>query len=439
MLANSTRPGMMGVLSRAMALHPRFIPRAGQGWLRALALSSSVVLSGCAAGGLPSVVYLAGGTNSDETIDAELLDDVGGRLRLLEQRFRQINSNTSFQFSLYPENQIEAAVRRRSLGGLGPDLLFVNGDTALRLMQHRLVEPYPATAAQLNLFDPEAVKRLRAPNGQLAGLPVLIQAQLACFNRTAVQAAPTTLNELLANSARGKPSGLSINLYNLFWTAGSQGAIPAVNRALLREPITEQDHRDIERWLSWLQNASKQQGVSFYGTQQAVEADFMAGRLAWITCRSTAMLRLRRHLGPALGVSALPDGRYGQASPVNRLRVLALSTNSSAMGRRRALAFTKFAVNPLVQRDLTMGAQTVLPANRFVKVPVSSSTVLAAMVKAGEQGNQINEMVSMLHSNDPRIRTNEHLITQLVFGEITPREATEQMITVLQAKPAPQR
>jgi hypothetical protein len=109
------------------------------------------------------------------------------------------------------------------------------------------------------------------------------------------------------------------------------------------------------------------------------------------------------------------------------------------MGRKRALAFTKFAVNPLVQRDLTMGAQTVLPANRFVKVPVSSSTVLAAMVKAGEQGSQINEMVSMLHSNDPRIRTNEHLITQLVFGEITPSEATERMITVLQAKPAPQR
>lgn len=425
MLANSTRPGMMGVLSRAMGLHPCFIPRAGQGWLRALALSSSVVLSGCAAGGLPSVVYLAGGTNSDETIDAELLDDFGGRLRLLEQGFRQINSSARFQFS--------------SLGGLGPDLLFVNGDTALRLMQHRLVEPYPATAAQLNLFDPEAVKRLRAPNGQLAGLPVLIKAQLTCFNRTAVQAAPTTLNELLANSARGKPSGLSIDLYNLFWTAGSQGAIPAVNRALLRQPITEQDRRDIERWLSWLQNASKQQGVSFYGTQQAVEADFMAGRLAWIPCRSTTLLRLRRHLGPSLGVSALPDGRYGQASPVNRLRVLALSTSSSAMGRKRALAFTKFAVNPLVQRDLTMGAQTVLPANRFVKVPVTSSTVLAAMVKAGEQGSQINEMVSMLHSNDPRIQTNEHLITQLVFGEITPGEATEQMIKVLQAKPAPQR
>ncbi len=429
---------MMGALSTAMRLPARFMLRSSQGWLRALGLICSLSLSGCA-GGVPSVLYLAGSTNSDHALDTELLDEFDERLRLLEQGFRQINSNTRFQLSLYPESQFEAAIRRRSTSGLGPDLLFVNGDTALRLMQHRLVDPYPATAGQLNLFDPEAVKRLRAPNGQLAGLPVLMQAQLACFNRKTVQAPPTTLNELLANSAQGKPSGLPITLYNLFWTAGSQGAVAAVNRALLSKPITEQDRRAIQRWLSWLQNASKQQGISFYGTQQAIEADFMAGRLAWIPCRSTSLPRLRKRLGQALGVSALPDGRYGQASPVNRLRVLALSRGSSAMGRKRALAFTKFAVNPLVQRDLTIGSQTVLPANRYVKVPVSSSTVLAAMVKAGEQGSQINEMVAMLHSNDPRIQTNEQLISQLVFGEMTPQEATDQMITVLQSKPAQQR
>ena len=161
--------------------------------------------------------------------------------------------------------------------------------------------------------------------------------------------------------------------------------------------------------------------------------------MAWIPCRSTSLPRLRRRLGQALGVSALPDGRYGQASPVNRLRVLALGTSSSAMGHQRALAFSKYAVNPLVQRELSMGSQTVLPANRFVKVPTSSSTVLAAMVQAGQQGSQINEMVAMLHSNDPRIHTNEHLITQLVFGEITPSEATNRMIDVLQSTPAPPR
>jgi arabinogalactan oligomer/maltooligosaccharide transport system substrate-binding protein len=248
--------------------------------------------------------------------------------------------------------------------------------------------------------------------------------------------APSTLHELLVSSAKGNSSALPVDTYNLFWTAGSLGAIPAINKALLREPLGWQDRRDIQRWLAWLQNANIQQGIAFYGTQQAVEAEFVSGRVAWIPCRSTALPRLRRHLGQALGVSALPDGPYGQASPVNRLRVLALGTSSSAMGRQRALAFSKFALNPLVQRDITVGDQTLLPANRFVKVPVSSSTVLAAMVRAGEQGSQINEMVAMLHRNDPRIKANEHLITQLVFGEISPSEATNRVIAVLQSTPA---
>jgi arabinogalactan oligomer/maltooligosaccharide transport system substrate-binding protein len=429
---------MMGTLSTAMALPSRFIPATSQGWLRTLVLIGSLLLSGCTGGGLPAVVYLAGGTNSDQTIDAELLAEYNARLRLLEKGFRQINRNTQFQFSLYSEDRIEATIRVRATSGLGPDLLFVNGDTALRLMRKKLVAPYPATAAQLNLFDPEELKRLRAPNGQLAGLPVLMQAQLACFNRKVLPKAPSTLNELLANSAQGKPSALSVDLYNLFWTAGSLGAIPAINKALLRQPIGPQDRSDIQRWLAWLQNASNQQGITFYGTQQAIEAEFLSGRVAWIPCRSTSLPRLRRRLGQALGVSALPEGRYGQASPVNRLRVLALGTSSSAMGRQRALAFSRYAVNPLVQREFSMGSQTVLPANRFVKVPTSSSTMLAAMVQAGQQGSQINEMVAMLHSNDPRIHTNEHLITQLVFGEITPRNATNRMIAVLQSTPAPQ-
>ena len=427
---------MMRALSTAMALPLRFIPRTVQGWLRALGLICSLSLSGCAGGGLPTVVYLAGGTNNDQTIDAELLGEFGSRLRLLEKGFRQINNNTHFQFGLYPEEQIEASIRRRTKSGLGPDLLFVNGDTALRMMRDGLVAPFPVNADQLDAFNPEELKRIRTPNGQLAGLPVLMQAQVACFNRKAIAKAPTSLNELLVSSAQGNPSALSVDIYNLFWTAGSLGAIPAINKALLRQPIGPQDRSDIERWLAWLQNASNQQGITFYGTQQAVEAEFVAGRVAWIPCRSTTLPRLRRHLGQALGVSALPDGRYGQASPVNRLRVLALGTSSSAVGRQRALAFSRFAVNPLVQRELTVGAQTVLPANRFVKVPVGSSAVLAAMVRSGEQGGQINEMVAMLHSNDPRINANKHLITQLVFGELTPSEATKQVIAVLQSTPA---
>ena len=47
-------------------------------------------------------------------------------------------------------------------------------------------------------------------------------------------------------------------------------------------------------------------------------------------------------------------------------------------------------MNPLSQRNLTLGSQVVLPANRFVNVPVSSSAVLSAMVTSAQQGSQTN-------------------------------------------------
>jgi hypothetical protein len=115
--------------------------------------------------------------------------------------------------------------------------------------------------------------------------------------------------------------------------------------------------------------------------------------------------------------------------------VLALGRSSSGAGRRRALAFTAYIVNPLTQRTLTLGSQTLLPANRFVRVPVQSSQVLAAMVAAAKQGLQANKLVALVHTNDPRIPQVQTLLTQLVFGETTPSDGATKLIRILQARP----
>jgi hypothetical protein len=130
-------------------------------------------------------------------------------------------------------------------------------------------------------------------------------------------------------------------------------------------------------------------------------------------------------------VGTLPAGPQGPASPVNRVRVFALGTSSSAAGREQAISFIRFSVNPLMQRQITMASQNVLPANRFVKVPVRSSNVLQAMVTAEEQGGQVNKLNALLHTNDPRIAKSQQLITQLVFGEVSPAEARRALIQIL--------
>lgn len=428
---------MMSPLTTAMALlpAPRLRPWRGRGLL--LSLLASLGLAGCNGRlELPNVLYLAIGTNSDQAIDAELMEETQGHLNVLERGYRQIHPESRFQFGLYPEAIIESALRRRNRTGLGPDLIFVNGDTAMRMLASGVVVPFPASSSQLNLFDPNDLDRIRNSRGELAGLPLVLQTQVACFNRKRLPKPPTTTTELLTASAAGRPVGLTVELYSLFWSAGSLGAVSGIEQAVAGQQPSAADTERITTWLAWLQNASNQQRVTFFSDQKAALSEFQAGRLDWIPCSSTSLPRLRKQMGADLGVANLPSGPDGTPpSPIKRVRVLALGSNSSAAGRVRAIAFVRFTTNPLMQRALTIGSQTVLPANRFVKVPVQSSMVLEALNRSNEDSDQLSSILKLLHDNDPRIAKAHGLITELVFGEVRPQASAQALIRLLQEKP----
>jgi arabinogalactan oligomer/maltooligosaccharide transport system substrate-binding protein len=427
---------MMGALHAAMAKHSGTRATPQRRRVAVVSLSCALGLTGCAGGiELPSLLYLAIGTNNDQIIDAELVADVGARLKLLEWGFRQIYPSTRFQFAAYPEDEIKPAMARRNGAGLGPDLLLINGDTAKQLVNAGLADPFPLTPTLANLFNPGDLERLRLPDGDLAGLPVIIHSQVACFNRKRLPKPPSTLTELLETSAKGHNIGLSVELSTLFWTAGSMGATDAWLRVVQGKRLSRENVNSIENWTAWLQDASDQQRITFYSNQASALTEFSNGRLDWISCSSTNLPRLRKSLGASLGVSNLPSGPGGSASPINRLRVLALGRSSSRQGRERALAFSRFSVNPLVQRSITLGSQILLPANRFVKVPVQSSVTLQAMSDSQEASLRTAELANLLHVDDPRLDRAQNLITQLVFGEISPQGAATALIALMEAKP----
>lgn len=425
---------MMGQLSRWMALLARFrrlrAPRALA--LAATALSAGLALSGCSSRWqLPTTLYLTVGVSNDQTIDSEVVRDVQDKLRQLEKGFKQLHPNTNFQISLYPEAEIVEAIRLRSTRGLGPDLVLVNSGTALQLLEAGLTDPFPVTDEQLEALDPTELQRVRTGSNSLVGMPLLVQTQLSCFNSQKLPRTPTTVDDLLAVAADGVPVGLPAAVDNLFWSAGSLGALDGIDEASEgREPSAD-GRAGIQRWLMWLQNASYQQRVMFYSSQPEAEADLVSGRLDWIPCRSAVLPRLRRKMGTNLGVAPLPGGEGYAASPINRLRVLALGKNSSRAGRERALAFGRFGLNPLTQRTVTVGSVTYLPANRFVRVPVMSSAVLAAMQTASQQGRLANPAITAVRFGDRRIARMQNLINELVFGEVNPDKATDQTIRIL--------
>jgi hypothetical protein len=73
----------------------------------------------------------------------------------------------------------------------------------------------------------------------------------------------------------------------------------------------------------------------------------------------------------------------------------------------------------------------VLPVNRHVSIPVSSSRTLAALVRARDQGQQSETLVPLLRPGEPRLARAEALVVEVVFGEVKPEEATPRMIRIL--------
>ena len=114
--------------------------------------------------------------------------------------------------------------------------------------------------------------------------------------------------------------------------------------------------------------------------------------------------------------------------------MIAFGQNSSPQQRRAAEAFAHFSLNPLVQRNITLGSQEVLPVNRFVDVPQEGSQQLKAMLHSQAQSRQAEQITLLIHLKDPRIAAVQTKLTELVFGESTPIKTANGVIEVLEGK-----
>jgi hypothetical protein len=386
----------------------------------------AALLGGCAAirRELPVMLYVAVSVQDETNLTSDNAALFRQRFNLLVRDFQRLHPNVLVQLSLYPEDQLRKHLQIRARAGLGPDLVFTGADSATSLLQAGLVDPIPETPELRNDSSPALMARVRNRQGQVAGQPIILFPQLACYDKRQLRQPPTTLS--------GLPVGLAMETRQLVWTAGAFGAIPGLTDAALGRQPTPLDRARIRSWFAWLQQASDQQRVSFMPTQTDLRHGLSRGSLAWVSCSSGDLDLLRRTLGPHLGVTTLPNGPAHAASPVNRLRVLALGRNSSAAQRDMSLKLIQFSVGPLVQRGFTLDTLSFLPTNPHVSIPVQSSGVLAAMVQARQQARGAELLLADVHQDDTRmLEVEKQVMVPVLFGLLEPDLATERLIAIL--------
>jgi arabinogalactan oligomer / maltooligosaccharide transport system substrate-binding protein len=379
---------------------------------------------------LEGTLYIAIGV-SQEAMDTELQKEVRERTALLQASFRSLQPRVRLQVETFNEESLRNELFVRNRTGLSPDLLLVNESTAQELARERLISTVSFPAVVLDQLEAGSVVRVRRADGTLTGLPMELQPLVACFDQRRVRRSPATLTELLALSAKGMEVGLSLDAVNLVWTLGPLGAIDAVGDLLAGAPVTPAMRTSLNGWLQWLRAADLQQRVTFYPTETELLKELMVGTLDWIPCRSINITRLRSRLGRNLGVSPLPSGPFGAASPITRERVLAFGVNSSPHQRQLALALARFAISPLHQRDMVLRNQFVLPVNRKVAPPVSSSSVVAAMVEGRRQSVQSSTLRLVGKTSKSQRDAWQALLTRFLFDDLSQQDALKGLIDLL--------
>lgn len=402
----------------------------------ALLLAGGFGLVGCASTAWrpPVVLYVALSAMEQESITQEISHQFHRRVYQMVAGFRRVHPNVEVQIVVYPEQELQQQIRLRNRSGLGPDLILTSADHANALLARNLVDPMPLTAREQQAIDPLLLAQLRDGRGRLAGLPLLIQPQLACFDRRRQPQPIGNVAELSQRSLAGLRVGLALALPDLIWSAGSFGAVTGLQAAASGRPLDARQALGLRTWLDWLQSSSGRLGISFERDNDALREGLRRGTLDWISCRSSDLPTLQGVLGPHLGVAPLPGGAERPALQVRPLRVIALGRNSSPLQRQLAIALSTYSVRPLVQRGFVTKASVGLPVTRY-PLSLGRSETLQAMRQALQQpgGDRVEELalLALLHAEDSRLRLLQDRLTGLIFGAIDAAQAQQELIRIL--------
>ena len=144
----------------------------------------ALILSGCSVlpKTAPVMLYLAMVSGNDDRISSATQKEARRRVDLIVSSFRKLYPNVRVQVALYQRSKLSSELRKRSRADLGPDLVLTDVQQAKELLLEGLTDPLPRSQRSRRQTDPTILKQVRLKDGRLAGQPLLMFPQMACFN-----------------------------------------------------------------------------------------------------------------------------------------------------------------------------------------------------------------------------------------------------------------
>ena len=394
---------------------------------RLLAGSLAILLSSCASLKAPRTLFITNAID-EEDFRAETTQ-IRSLLNKYTEAFQRSNPDVNVVFINYKSKNFYDQVARDSSLNLGPDLVITNQFSAPELLARDLIMTLPSQQDFDAIYNQPIQSVAKTKAGYLLA-PWLISTQIACFNKTKIKDHPSTIQKLEELGASGKRIGLAANLFDLIWTAGTQGAISEFS-ALGRGITTNQAYPGIQAWLQWLQRAALYKNISFHENFRELSLKLKNNQLDWITCWGGAALEdLKKTMGNKLGVAALPNGISSKAYPTQVFYGFSLGKDSSQSQRTMALKFIKSNVNVIAQRKIQLDDLGLLAANQNVSIPPEISKIQSAInTSYNKQWQSYSKEEPGLQSYGERYGDQSKTIADLIDGSLDVDEALKILTT----------
>jgi len=279
-------------------------------------------------------------------------------IRTMTRSFEQMHPEVTVVLEEYPDTIFYRKHQQSLKYGLGADVILVHTLMLSSLVRETLIKPIPYKEVESKNLRPKLLAQAKQ-DGQLYGLPFIVDVQALCYNRDHVKSAPKNLEELRQLANNGISTGLSSKFLQSIWGASGFGA-EVFN-------THEEPSMNEEKWGQWIETQrtlDREPGIALMQDGQAMRQYFIKGELSIIPCRSHVLPFLREKLGSEkLGVASLPSINGIPAKPEIAGLMLALSPIMSKRQESLAQELLLHMTNQDVQQIMAIEWKSLLPVN----------------------------------------------------------------------------
>ena len=351
-------------------------------------------------------------------------------LNLILNDYRELYPKVKIVSESVPEEEISEQFIQQAQSSLGPDLMISSYFRLSSLIKAGVLLPLNDYNLDLSTYLPRPILQVTVQDN-LYGLPFSLNTQVLCYNRTKVEQPPKTLSEMIKEVQAQRQFALTSNFLETFWGVQIFESKPSSEKEDFTGDFTF-DYQAWAAWLEWLQQAKNYPDLILSSDQSTLHQTFGTGKLAYYVCKSEEISELKATLGEdKLGVTILPGAANRPAGPLLLTRAIVFNRASSRATTQLALQLARFLTNAEQQTKLAIQTESLIPANRKVKLDERLSPIQAVLF--AQSKTAVGVPLDYVYQFEATEDKYGDLFYNLVLeGVKTPREAAKQLNQVFQ-------